>query len=46
MKEKQATSAQHMWELLQHFMKLDKRMAGVCKAVIKAKGRYFEESKL
>ena len=53
-KEKQPTSAQHMWELLQDFwksipgdqiMKLVERMPRVCKAVIEAKGGYFEESK-
>ena len=50
-KEKQPTSAQHLWELLQdcwktspgdYLMKLVERMPGVCKAVIKAKGGYFE----
>ena len=49
------TSAQHLWELLQdcwktfsgdYHMKLIKRLARVCKAVIKAKGGYFEESKI
>ena len=48
--EKQPTSAQHMWELLQdcwksipgdYFM-----MPKVCKAVIKAKGSYFEKYKI
>ena len=51
-KEKQPASAQHMWELLQdswksipgdYLMKLVERMPRVCKAVIKAKGGYFEE---
>ncbi|KAJ8342452.1 hypothetical protein SKAU_G00323800, partial [Synaphobranchus kaupii] len=46
-KEKQPTSAQHLWELLQdcwetipgdYLMKLIERMPRVCKAVIKAKG--------
>ena len=54
-KEKQPTSAQHMWELLQdcwksipvdYLMKLVERMPKVCKAAIKAKGGYFEESKI
>jgi hypothetical protein len=49
--EKQPTSSQHMWELLQDrwkafLMKLVERMPRVCKAVIKAKGGYFEESKI
>ena len=52
-KEKQPTSAQYMWELLQDcwkiipgdcLMKLVERMPGVCKAV-KAKGGYFENLK-
>ena len=52
-KEKQPTSAQHMWELLQDYwksipgdylMKLAERMPRVCEAVIKEKGGYFEES--
>ena len=51
MKEKQPTSAQHMWELLQtigkaFLMKLVERMPRVHKAVIKARGGYFEESKI
>ena len=46
-KEKQPTSAQHMWELLHdcwksisgdHLMKLVENIQRVCKAVIKAKG--------
>ena len=50
-KAKQPTSAQHIWELLQdcwktipgdYIMKLIERMPRVCKAVIKAKGGYFE----
>ena len=43
-KEKQPTSAQHMWELLGNafLMKLVERMPRVCKAVIKAKGGYVE----
>ena len=54
-KEKQTTSAQHHWELLQdcwktipgdYLMKLIERMPRVCKAVIKAKGGYFEESQI
>uniref|UniRef100_A0AAZ3QFI7 Uncharacterized protein n=1 Tax=Oncorhynchus tshawytscha TaxID=74940 RepID=A0AAZ3QFI7_ONCTS len=40
-KEKQSTRAQHMWELLQDCWK---RVPG--KAVIKAKGGFFEESKI
>ena len=53
--DKQPTSAQHMWELLQdgwkcipgdYLMKLVERMPRVCKTVIKAKGGYFEESKV
>ena len=52
-KAKQPKSAQHLWELLQDcwktisgddLMKLTERMSRVCKAVIKAKGGYFEES--
>ena len=54
-KAKGPTSAQHLWELLQdcwktisgdYLMKLIERMPRVCKAVIKAKGGYFEESKI
>ena len=54
-KTKGLTSAQHFWELLQdccktisgkYLMKLIERMPRVCKAVIKAKGGYFEESKI
>ena len=54
-KEKQLTSAQHMWELLQdccksfpgdYLMKLVERMRRVCKAVMKAKGGDFKESKI
>lgn len=50
-----AKIVQHLWELLQdcwetisgdYLMKLIKRMPRVCKAVIKAKGGYFEESKI
>ena len=49
-KEKQATSDQYMWELFKTVgkafqVKLVDRMPRVCKAVIKAKGGYFEESK-
>jgi hypothetical protein len=53
-KEKQQ-SAQHMWEPLQdcwesipgdYLMKLVERLPRVCKSVIKAKGGYFEESKI
>jgi hypothetical protein len=45
-KEKQPTSAQHMWELLQtvgkaFLMKLVERMPRVCKVVITANGGYF-----
>ena len=54
-KAKGPTSAQHFWELLQncwktisgdYLRKLIERMPRVCKAVIKAKGGYFEESKI
>jgi hypothetical protein len=50
-KENQPTRAQHMWELLQDvgkafLMKLVERMSRVCKAVIKAKAGYFEESEI
>ena len=54
-KERQPTSAQHLWELLQDcwksipgddLMKLVERMPRVCKAVIKAKGGHFEESQI
>ena len=54
-KERQPTSAQQMWELLQHcsksipgdyLMKLFERMPRVCKAIIKAKSGFFEESKI
>uniref|UniRef100_A0AAZ3S0L9 Tc1-like transposase DDE domain-containing protein n=1 Tax=Oncorhynchus tshawytscha TaxID=74940 RepID=A0AAZ3S0L9_ONCTS len=50
-KEKQPTSAQHLWELFKtvrksFLVKLVERMPRLCKAVIKAKGGYFEESKI
>ena len=54
-KAKGPTSAQHLWELLQdcwktisgdYLMKLIERKPRVCKAVIKAKGGCFEESKI
>jgi hypothetical protein len=47
-KEKQPTSAQHMWELPQKAfqLKLVERMPRVCKAVIKGKAGYFEESQM
>ena len=54
-KEKQPTSAQHMWELLQDcwktipgddLMKLVEILPIVWKAVIKANTGYFEESKI
>ena len=54
-KESQPKSAQHTGECLQdcwksipgdYFMKLIERMPRVCKAVIKAKDGYFEESKI
>ena len=54
-KAKGPTSAKHLWELLQdcwktisgdYLLKLIKRMPRVCKAVIRAKGGYFEESKI
>ncbi|CAJ0968398.1 unnamed protein product [Ranitomeya imitator] len=49
------TSAKYLWELLQdcwktipsdYLLKLIKRMPRVCKAVIKAKGGYFEEPRI
>ena len=55
LKAKGPTSAQHLWELPQDcwktisgddLMKVIERMPRVCKAVIKAKGGYFEESKI
>lgn len=55
LKAKGPTSAQHLWEVLQdcwktisgdYLMKLIERMPRECKAVIKAKGGYFEESKI
>ena len=50
-KEKQPTSAQHMWELFETVgkafqVKLIERIPRVFKAVIKAKGGYFEESQI
>ncbi|CAJ0936037.1 unnamed protein product, partial [Ranitomeya imitator] len=54
-KAKGPTSAKHLWELLQdcwktipggYILKLIKRMPRVCKAVIKAKGGYFEEPRI
>ena len=49
-KEKQPTSVQHMWELLQDCWKSipgeAERIPRVWKAVIKTKGGYFEESKI
>ncbi|CAJ0955991.1 unnamed protein product [Ranitomeya imitator] len=54
-KAKGPTSAKHLWELLQdcwkttsgdYLLKLIKRMPSVCKAVIKAKGGYFEEPRI
>ena len=50
-KQKQPTSAQHMWELLKTVgkafqVKLVVRKPRVCKAVIKAKGSYFEDSQI
>ena len=42
-KTKGPTSAQHL-NTGDYLMKLIERMPGVCKAVIKAKGGYFEES--
>lgn len=54
-KAKQPTSAEHLWQLLQEawqnmspdfLMKLINRMPRICEAVIKAKGAYFEESKI
>ena len=53
-KEKQPTSAQHLWELLQdclksnpfdYLMKLVEGMPRVCKVVIKAKGGYLKNLK-
>lgn len=54
-KEKQPTSTQHLWEILQDccktipgddLMRLAERTPRVCKGVIKAEGGYFEESKI
>ncbi|KAL6467397.1 hypothetical protein MHYP_G00252010 [Metynnis hypsauchen] len=54
-KAKGPTSAKHLWELLQdcwktisgdYLLKLIERMPTVCKAVIRAKGGYFEESRI
>jgi hypothetical protein len=49
-KEKQPTNALLIWEFLQDWrtfqVKLVERMPRVCKAIIKAKGGYFEESKI
>jgi hypothetical protein len=48
-KEKQPASAQHMWEntVGKAFrVKLVERMPRVCKAVIKTKSGYFEESQI
>jgi hypothetical protein len=44
-KEKQPTSAQHIVEKAFQ-VKLVERMPKVCKAVIKAKGGYFEENQI
>ena len=46
-KEKQPTIAQHIWNSFKTVgkafqVKLVKRMTSICKAVIKAKGGYFE----
>ena len=52
---KEPTSAKHLWELLQdcwktvsgdYLLKLIKRMPRVCEAVIRAKGGYFEETRI
>ena len=54
-KAKGPTSAKHLWELLQdcwktisgdYLLKLIERMPRVCKAVIRAKGGYFEETRI
>jgi hypothetical protein len=51
-KKKQPTGARHTWELLQDSfgkafqVKLVERVPIVCKAVIKTKGGYFEESQM
>lgn len=54
-REMQPTSAKHLWECLQNaweaipqscLSKLTARMVHVCRAVIKAKGGYFQESKI
>ncbi|MDF4290226.1 transposase, partial [Vibrio parahaemolyticus] len=54
-KAKGPTSAKHLWELLQdcwktisgdYLLKLMERMPRVCKAVIRAKGGYFEETRI
>ena len=49
-KEKEPTSAQHLWELLRGVWKefqvnLVERMPRVCKAVIKTKGGYLKNLK-
>uniref|UniRef100_A0A668APH5 Reverse transcriptase zinc-binding domain-containing protein n=1 Tax=Myripristis murdjan TaxID=586833 RepID=A0A668APH5_9TELE len=53
-KAKGPTRAKHLWELLQdcwktisgdYLLKLIERMPRVCKAVIRAKGGYFEETR-
>jgi hypothetical protein len=51
LKEKQPTSAQHMWDSFTTVgkafqVKLVERMPRVRKAIIKTKGGYFEESKI
>uniref|UniRef100_A0A667X851 Tc1-like transposase DDE domain-containing protein n=1 Tax=Myripristis murdjan TaxID=586833 RepID=A0A667X851_9TELE len=54
-KAKRPTCAKHLWELLQdcwktisgdYLLKLIERMPRVCKAVIRAKGGYFEETRI
>ena len=45
LKEKKPTSAQQMWELLGKAFQVN-LVERVCKVVIKAKGGYFEESKI
>ena len=54
-KAKGPTSAKHLWELLQdcwktisgdYLLKLIKRMPRVCKAVSRAKGGYFEKTRI
>lgn len=54
-KAKLPNMARHLWELFKNYyknipggylMKVTERMSRVCKAVIKAKGGYFGETKI